>query len=58
MFFNGLRILGGALLGYFYGDQGFGQEDRQQGNTNFGQIGFFVLIALLVYLLIENFKKK
>ena len=40
MFLNGLRILGGALLGYFYGDQGFGQDNQQPGN-NFGQIGFF-----------------
>ena len=57
MFLNGLRILGGALLGYFYGDQGFGQDNQQQGN-NFGQIGFFVIIALVVYLIIENFRKK
>ena len=57
MFLNGLRILGGALLGYFYGDQGFGQ-DNQQGQSNFGNIGFLIVIGLLIYLVIENFRKK
>ena len=57
MFLNGLRILGGALLGYFYGDQGFGQ-DNQQAQFNFGNIGFLIVIALLIYLVIENFRKK
>ena len=56
MFLNGLRILGGALLGYFYGDQGFGQDNENQ--NNFGQIGFFVVIAVVIYLLYENLKKK
>ena len=57
MFLNGLRILGGALLGYFYGDQGFGQ-DNQQGQSNFGNIGFLIVIGHLIYLVIENFRKK
>ena len=56
MFLNGLRILGGALLGYFYGDQGFGQDNQNQ--NNFGQIGFFIVIAIVIYLLYENLKKK
>ena len=54
MFLNGLRILGGALLGYFYADQGYGQDNK----NNFGQIGFFVVIAIVIYLLYENLKKK
>ena len=54
MFLNGLRILGGALLGYFYGDQGFGQ-DNQQGQSNFGNIGFLIVIGLLIYLVIASF---
>ena len=57
MFLNGLRVLGGALLGYFYGDLGVGQ-DNEQGQSNFGNIGFLVVVGLLIYLLIENFRKK
>ena len=57
MFLNGLRVLGGALLGYFYGDQGFGQDNEQE-QSNFGNIGFLVIVGLLIYLLIENFRKK
>jgi len=56
MFLNGLRILGGALLGYFYGDQGFGQDNKQ--GISLSQIAFFGIIALVVYLIIENFRKK
>ena len=51
MFYNALRILGGALLGYFYGDQGYGQKNN-------GQIGSFFVIAIVIYLLYENLKKK
>ena len=54
MIANGLRIIGGALFGYFYGDQGIGQN---KGIT-FGQIGFFAIIILVGFLIFENFKKK
>jgi len=55
MIANALRIIGGALFGYFYGDQGIGQSDK---GITFGQIGFFAIIILVGFLIFENFKKK
>ena len=52
---NALRIIGGALFGYFYGDQGIGQSEK---GVTFGQIGFFAIIILFGFLIFENFKRK
>ena len=52
---NILRLIGVGLLGYFYGDQGYGQSDK---GVSFGQIGFFAIIILVGFLIFENFKKK
>ena len=52
---NALRIIGGALFGYFYGDQGIGQSEK---GVTFGQIGFFAIIILVGFLIFENFKRK
>ena len=55
MIANALRIIGGALFGYFYGDQQIGQSNKE---ISFGQIGFFAIIILVGFLIFENFKKK